>query len=333
MRFEAYSRGLAAGTILAALTACGGGGGDNPADAPVQRLSISETNAAAVSAEAIDAGGAARSSGEALTGVQVSGASAESASTMTALVGALRRARDLQAPAAVVGATVSATDTCTGGGTVTLTGTKANPDVDTAGDNVNFTFNSCVEGGVTLNGSLSAAIVSVNPAQTLEVVDVGANQFTATRLGIGGRLHGTVRVTLDDTDPAKSVVQVGSSSISFNRLVAGNVRATRTLSNYAYLSETTVATGSVAETFSYDASGSFPRLGTYAFSAKTTQPVVTPAGAAVPSSGAGKVTGANGSSVTITVITGGVRLEVDRNGDNVIDAVLTRSWAELDGEL
>ena len=142
-----------------------------------------------------------------------------------------------------------------------------------------------------------------------------------------------MRITLDETSSATTTLTLSGSSLSFDRLVNGAARATRTLSNYNYQLATTLATGTTSQSFSFTASGSFPRFGTVSFAAQTTQPIVTLAGAAHPSSGAGKVTGANGTSVTVTVISTGVRLDVDTNGDGTIDATLTRMWAELDAEL
>ena len=335
MNFKGMGRVITVAAITSVLAACGGGGGGG-SSAPqeqAQRVAITQTNASPVAAEAMDASSAGFVTESAsASGVQVSEAAAP-VSVMSSLATAVRLGLNTTTPSALVGATVTRIGSCTNGGTVTVTATFASQSVVTPGDRADLTFNNCVEGRLTFSGGLSVSFASVNSALTLIVADVAASGFTATASGIGERLNGGMRLTIDGTNSTKAVVAVTGGSFTFDRLVNGIARATRTLSNYNYRIETTTATGSTAETFSFSASGSFARIGTVSFDVQTTQPVVTPSGALHPSSGAGKVTGANGSSVTVTVISTGVRLDIDTNGDSVIDATSTRTWAELSGEL
>ncbi|HJW10629.1 MAG TPA: hypothetical protein VJ598_02520 [Albitalea sp.] len=331
MSIHAMGRVISTAAIASALAACGGGG-DTPAPMP-QPVAITSENAPSVAAEAINAGGAGLAGDPALTGVQVSAASAPPASAMSALAGAVRKGLTATAPAAVVGATFTETVACTNGGSVTLTVNVATPGTVAAGDRVDFSFANCVEGATTSNGGLSLTYASINGAGTLVVADLAASQFTLSTLGIAGRINGSVRMTLDDTDPTKSVVAVAGSSFTFERLLNGNVRATRTLSNYSYRLETATATLTTSETFDYTASGTFPRIGSVSFRALTIQPVVTLAGALHPSAGTAMAIGASGSSLLFTVLSNGLQLDVDSNGDNVIDVTLIRTWAQIDAEL
>jgi hypothetical protein len=182
-----------------------------------------------------------------------------------------------------------------------------------------------------LTGALSVTLVSGNTVKF--VADATASNFTVATAGLGERLNGTLHISFDKSSITHELITITASSLSFDRLLNGSARATRTLSNYNYYVDTTVATGGSSQTFSYTVSGSFPGFGTVSFDAQTTQPIVTPGGATYPTSGAGKVTGANGTSVIVTVISTGVRLDIDTNGDGVIDATLTRTWGELDAAL
>jgi hypothetical protein len=321
MHFEGIGRvGTAVAVASALLVACGGGGGSSGETAQAQRVVITQSNATPVAAEAIDAGGAGSGASGSLTGVQVSSTSAP-VSAMTALANAVQRGLNTTAPSALVGATV--TQACSGGGSITISSSNTQ---------ASLTFNSCVEGGATATGTLSVTLVSGNTA-TQFVADATASNFTITSAGLGERLNGTMRVSFDETSSTHALITITSSSLLFDRLLNGTARATRTLTNYHYDIDTTIATGSSSQTFSYTVSGSFPGFGTVSFDAQTTQPIITLSGAVHPSSGAGKVTGANGTSVTVTVISTGVRLDIDSTGDGVTEATLTRTWAELDAEL
>lgn len=340
MRVERVSRVFAA-TAVVSLAACGGGGGDagSPAPTPVQAVAITETNAPSVAAEAIDAGGAGLG-GDAgsLLGLKTSSktsATSPSPMVLKSLASAVQRSLSTQVRSTASGTTATQTVQCTNGGSATITVTYASADVVTPGDSASMAFSNCVEGNSTTNGSLSFTFVNINSNvdPTLVVVDLTASQLTATVGGIGERINGGVRLTADSTDSTKSVVSVAGDSFSFERLVNGTARASRKLSNYSYRIETGTATGTTSETFAYSASGSFPRFGTVSFEAHTTQAVVTPGNASYPTAGAGKVTGANGTSVTITVVADGVDLGVDSNGDGTVDITLHRTWQQFDAEL
>lgn len=321
MHFEGIGCVMTAVAVASALAACGGGGGGSSSEtAQAQRVVITQSNATPVAAEAIDAGGAGSGASGSVTGVQVSATSAP-VSAMTALANAVQRGLNTTAPSALVGATV--TQACSGGGSITISGSNTQ---------ASLTFNSCVEHGATLTGTLSVTLVSGDSAIQF-VADATASNFTITTAGVGERLNGTLRVSFDETSSTHELTTITSSSLLFDRLLNGTARATRTLSNYNSYIDTTIATGSSSQTFSFTVSGSFRGFGTASFDAQTTQPIVTPGGATHPTSGAGKITGANGTSVAVTVISTGVRLDIDTNGDGVTDATLTRTWDELDAEL
>lgn len=111
------------------------------------------------------------------------------------------------------------------------------------------------------------------------------------------------------------------------------MRAARTMSSYTLDLARTTATGSVAANFNFKCSGTFPNISAVSFDVRTTQAFVAPRGATRPTSGVAKVTGANGSNATITVVSGGVRLDVDTNGDGTVDSTQSLTWAQLEAQL
>ena len=328
---QGMTRAASAATIASLLAACGGGGGDS-ASPPVQRLAITTSNASPAAAEAIDAGDAGTGPSGSVIGVQVS-APSSSVSAMATLASRVRAGLKASAPGGVVGVTASSTAACTGGGTVTTTVTAANSQAASVGDRIDLAFNACVEDGASISGGLSITLVSFNAGATSITADASVSSFTVTVGALAARLNGSMRMSLDESSGTHRLTSVTSPSISFDRLVNGTTRATRTLSNYSFTEDETLADGSTSTTFAYSVSGTFPRFGTVAFDAQTTQAIVVPGGSQFPTAGAGKVTGANGSSVAITVIAGGVKLDVDTDGNGTVDATITRTWAELSGDL
>ncbi|HEX6017834.1 MAG TPA: hypothetical protein VFZ28_07025 [Burkholderiaceae bacterium] len=323
---------------IATLGACGGGGGDGgPATFQQAALvDITSASARAVAAQGMDAAGAGGSGAGFLTvtGVELSAAPAEAASAFAALSDALRLSLRPRRSAALVGVVTTETVACSGGGSVTIAANVADPNVPTAGDSASLSFANCVEDVGTMNGGLSFGFAQIDAAAKYVVADATANQFTVTVAGAGPRLNGAIRLTIDLRDPALEVVRVTSEQFSFDRMLNGNVHATRTLLGFDYASTLTVASLSTSETFSYTLSGSFPRLGEVSMVVATTQPVVTADGALHPTSGAAKITGRDNKSVSITVVPTGLQLDVDTNGDGInTDVQFTATWAEIDGEL
>lgn len=317
---------LATVSIAALLAACGGGGGGAAPITQAPRVQITSENAPDVSAQAIDAGGA----GSVGSFGSVTGSQSAATKTLAAFAGRASK----QALGARALATATKTFACSVGGSFTLTATVANPNAGpAAGDGLTATFNNCQEAFGTANGTLSMTFVQIDSAQTYVIADATLTTFTVSVGNVAERANGSIRLTSDERSATQTITEVSSGGFTFERLVAGQVRATRTLIDYQYRSVETNATGDSSETFSYTATGSFPRLGEVSWQANTTASVVTPGNALHPSSGAGKVTGASGRSVAITVIATGLHLDIDQTGDGVVDVTRDLTWAEVDALL
>jgi hypothetical protein len=338
-RMSAWTAAAAASVLVAG---CGGGGSDAPASGgptPVAapRVTITSANASSVTAEAIAAAGAGDVGPTlaGLLGVEVSG-QARPPAPMAALVSATRRALAWQPPLATVGVTISQTAPCSGGGTLAVSGTVADANRDTAGDRLSVTFSACVEAGERLDGTFALTIAAVNATETSYRLELAATNFGITSGGVGERLNGTLQIALDDTSPTQSLIGVSSASFSVDQLVGNTVRASRTLSDFDYRLALTTATGATSETFTFTASGNFGAIGSspVSFLSATVTPVVTTSASALrPSSGSMRVTGSGGATVLATVISTGLRLAVDANGDGVAEETRDLTWAELDRQL
>jgi hypothetical protein len=331
------SRLLLSGLALALLSACGGGGGggddggNNGGEAP--RIAITAANAPGVAAQAIDASSAGFIGDSlAVTGVQVDVTSRPAALT-SALRTAIAKLRTAKPTAALVGVAFSETLDCTGGGSVTISGEVADLENFSVGDALTLSFAGCREDGSRIDGALAMTLTEVNADASLFAATATARALAATSFGVTERANGSLRLRVDETSATVSRLSIESTRFDVDRLVSGTVRSTRSLIDYDYLGVTTISTGSLAETVSFVASGDFRVIGTVSFSVATTQAVVTDAGDEHPSAGSAVVTGAGGTSVKITVVDGGVRLDVDLDGNGSTDRTLQRSWAELDAEL
>lgn len=321
--FISSARLLAACGLLA-LAACGGGGGDDGPDIPPEaaRVVITDTNAPRVSIEAIQ--GVQLNSDSGTITASDSSATAAGRVVRGALARTLGRSAPLRARPL---ATAQAVETCSGGGTVNVDGT-----LQKAGDSVTLTFSNCAEDGTTLNGSLRFTLVSFNDTGTVFTVDAALTNLRATTGNVVERLDGSMRMTLDDSSPTQSVITLTTPFIATERVVAGDVRASRSL-RALNMQEVLEDAGSVTTTSNFVASGIFPELGEVSFQVQTVQALFTPAQEVHPTSGVLRVTGANNTSALLTIGPDTVEIDVDNNGDGTVDTTLVLPWDEILAEL
>jgi hypothetical protein len=324
--------GLAAAS--AALVAWGGGGDDGASAAPpiAARMTISAATAPPMSAEALQAIGAGSSAAGGVAGqTDPTSAAPKGLLAFKSAARALQRLKVTDRPSQ---ATSARTFSCAGGGTFTVTVTLAGASLQ-AGDTIRIDFSSCVEAGVTTVGGLSMAIVAIGgtDAAPLLTADVLSANFEATIAGVTERTNGTMRITVDQTNPATTLVALSSANITTQRLRSGTVRATRTLANLAVRESLNTATGQTTTTAAFIASGTFPRLAEGSFEVQTPQPIIQDGGAVRPRSGQIRIIGANNASVLATVLATGMQLEIDSDGNGTVDTTRTLTWAEIDAQL
>jgi hypothetical protein len=317
----------------AVLVACGGGGDSGAAAPPVAaRITVSTTTAPPLTAEALQAVNAGSSAAGGVAGQDnPTSVAPKESQAFKAAATALQRLKTIDRRSQ---ATASQTVPCTGGGSFTLTVTAAGVSL-AAGDAIRIDFNTCVEAGVTTVGALSMAIVAVSGTTTAPLItaDVTLANFEAAAAGLAERTNGTMRITIDDTNSANTLVTLSSTTITSQRLRNGVLRATRTLSNLNVRESTNNTTGQSTTTAAFIASGNFPRLGEGSFEVQTLQSIIRNGGALRPSSGQIKILGANNASVLATIVATGMQLDVDSDGNGAIDNTRTLTWAEIDALL
>ena len=211
---------------------------------------------------------------------------------------------------------------CTGGGTITLTGNIANPATLSPNDTITFAYASCVEGDTTTNGQFSMRVSSFSGDPASGVFSFAVTTtFTSLQVTVAGEtatLDGSVSISISAAASTVTTT-VTSSSISVSDGVSS-----QTLRDYS--SVHTLASGS----FTLDVSGSLTSSdfsGTVNFD---TNVLLQGMGDSYAFTGQLLITGANGATIKVIVLDSTfLRLEVDSNGDGVVDATLDVTWDDL----
>ena len=214
---------------------------------------------------------------------------------------------------------------CSGGGTVSI---------EVGDDLLSFksSYNACVEDGATLNGAVSLAPVSVSDDGSLQTFDATLTTLSAAVGNTAAKLNGSLRVTLDTSTAGQRKGSFTSSTLSFEQSSGGQVQVTSTLSNAQFTDIRTDA-GQLTDTFSFNSSGTLAALGTVAYKAETVTALVTPAGAADPTSGQVKVTVNGKGVILLTAEATRVRVQADLEGDGVFEVDRSDTWSNLSGGL
>ncbi|MBA2409048.1 MAG: hypothetical protein H0V62_04490 [Gammaproteobacteria bacterium] len=152
---------LSAGLVAA----CGGGGGDGGSETSVRApLAINASNGTRLSKEVVAGAEVVNGSGDAVVfsaGRAPGRGEFRGVRTLTYGLVLDQLNAGVSTNAAITTA-ATVTENCAGGGTQTIVGTdKNNNGIVDAGDTASFTYNNCVDAGVTLNGALGLEVISL----------------------------------------------------------------------------------------------------------------------------------------------------------------------------
>jgi hypothetical protein len=324
---------LAAAGCVLALSACGGGGGNPGTGTPPVQASTLSTITAADAPKAASNGYAAgyvisqssSSLANVVTGVSVA---APGVGAVTPVLDLVKQAYGRQGANLLTGVTVS--ESCSGGGTVTIDATLRNQATLSNGDTLTMTALNCVESGTTMNGALSITVSGVsgdviNSTTGAVTLDTRFNNFKVASGSTADTLNGDMKIGFTATSAADATVAISGASLLATEQRSGATVATWTLTAYSVAANVHGATLSSAASFSV--AGNANGLGQFAYTVKNLQPFVgTTTG--VPTSGSLIVNGA-GSSVTATIVPNGVRVDYSAKGDGVVTQTSTLSWTDF----
>lgn len=159
------------------LAACGGGGGGGGSAQPTVNGSVSATDYEVVANGVVDTLTATFAASEVAGSYSVGGASQPSNDAIVSLVrqGVARlRAGERAQPLAIASETVA----CSSGGSLAVTVSYKDPNTVSAGDYVDFQAQSCVEGGVRVDGGMRLTVTSVT--QQSFKAQLSARNFSVT---------------------------------------------------------------------------------------------------------------------------------------------------------
>ena len=217
-------------------------------------------------------------------------------------------------------------------GTANVSGEVADPTGSiTTGDRVSADFGNCdFGGGVVLSGGWDFVIGSFMPADLFEnpltsqfqmTLTITFRDLSVTESGETYSANGDVSTTIDTSD-----LQMSTVSVSGDRLTLTDGARVESLFDYTTSVSTEEATGNYVLSVSGTLESSL-------FSGSVAYSTPTPfRGMAFfdPDSGVLQIDGANGTSVTLTVLNNvDVQIDVHTDNDNVLDDTLFMSWDEL----
>jgi hypothetical protein len=182
---------------------------------------------------------------------------------------------------------------------------------------------NCIEGGTTMNGSLSVTVT--NSTNSSMALDSRFSNFKIANGSSAETLDGDMKFSLASTSGSSGTYAISGVSLQATEQQSGATVATLTLAPYSVTGTVNSAGGTEAANFSV--SGNVNGLGAFAYTVKNLQPFVN-ANGSMPTSGSMIVSG-SASSVTATVVPNGVRVDYSAKGDGVVTQTSTLSWSDF----
>jgi hypothetical protein len=305
----------------------GGSSGSMPAIEPPAAtgptLAITSDNGENVASAVIIAIGISFDLGD-ITGDEIAVQAAGSPVTVPGAAGATNLYAKL------VPAYAQAIESCANGGTVDITATVANPNAPTVGDRIVAVFDNCDDNeGSILSGTVDLTIAAIQGDILTDVfllaLDVVLTDIVMIERTDTVTANGQFLLTLDNLDFPVLALSLAGDELQFG--AAGEII---TLTNFDHSLQVDI--GVIPDTKLAEVLGRLDSQSLGGTIDYDTPIPVQAIGDNDPHSGQILVTGANDSSVLINIFDSTrVTLEIDSNGDGVIDEYVDTTWAALSG--
>jgi hypothetical protein len=315
--------------LSAGMAACGGGGGGGVAATPAALVSIDEDNAETIAREVLSVGVDSADLGVSTGGSGILAADGGASALAVHLAGRRTIQAAGQVQASAIGDAESEFD-CLVSGTLSLSEDLDDPDTLQSGDEVTAVFDACDDGeGAVYDGQLRIEVQSFT-GDLFEGLYRLDSRFVMTDLaitknGITETGNGTLNVDMDLRIAGLETYDIESTLFTLTSgATTWIVRDLVSFFEDDYRDEEWRVT--------LDESGS---LESSSFAGRvdygTTTPFVSVDGG-YPRAGVLRIDGANGTSVLVTVLDEEeLQLEIDRNGDEVVDETLLLNWEDIPG--
>lgn len=326
------------GAVLA-LAGCGGGGGDSSTASGTSpsagALVITTANADDVASEVMTASNDTIGVGDAgssvVTGVVVSNPNdgTDVLSIARTQVEWLQQIQPQLLSSQMAGVITTNTMNCTPSGTADVQWDDADSDgILSGGDSFSVDFNNCVIEGATYNGTFSMTINSLTgDPSAVAPWSLGAtfsfNQMSFVEGSESGSINGDFTFSISSSNGIQLAVAVTADSLT---AVYNGDQATLSSLNIQYTEQ------SAGGSFSMTMSGTLQSdalNGTVSF-----QTIQAFTGTDIvnnwPTSGKLEITGADNASVLLIALGGDyVELQVDEDGDAILEATVSTTWTQL----
>ena len=330
-RFRHHVTGMVLAIGLAVTTAsCGGGSNGTivppppppPPAGPTAAITVA--NGHDVASVVFLAVGASFNLGD-ITGGQVN---PQASGAMTALMGPIDIGGLLGKPNA---GSVQKVENCANGGTADVTAVLADPNTLTIGDRITAVFDSCDDNdGYVISGEMELTVTAIEGdfmstafllGFDVLMTDISVSQGAETVI-----TNGDFNLTMDNLAFPVISLTLAGGELQFG--VAGTVY---TVTDFDHFLEANL--GLTPQTMLAEVVG---RLGSAVLGGTVdyeTTTAIQGSGDNDPYTGEILVTGANDSAVRIVIIDSAhISLEIDENGDGVVDAYVDTTWAALNGQ-
>jgi len=316
---------------------CGGGSGGGSNPAIMSPVAITVDNAKDVAGTAVmsvaSTGGIGEGTSTILTSVDITKKSGVKTMNSSNAFGfkhfiyrQLERARAEGIVNQTLGVlTISLTETCVDGGSLTFNGNIAVQGKLSNGDAFSLSADRCSESGSIANGNLDVTINSISgdllsPPYTLSIsIKLSSLSITDNSGTFTG--SGDMTITESKVDNINTTTKITGNSFAFS-----DASGTSTLSNYQ-LSLTDNA-NTLAYTFDIAGTVSSALVGGTVDCQTLT--IFEGVGDLDPDRGVMKCSGSGGSSEMITAVdNANVRLDIDSDGDGIIDSTINTTWAAI----
>lgn len=323
--------GLMLGSLACLAAGCSGGGGSEGSSTIVSPpAEITTANApiiaGAVTQAAVEGGDVGEFAGFAGGGAIVGG----SADPVFAKIGNVQSSqfqslRERVSTGELQAAIPPETTDCAVSGTVTVSGDIANPLTLTGGDTFTLVFDACDDGAGIVDGtyamritSFSGDLLSGDFSMSIAVTLTG---FDLTADGQTVSVNGDISVSMTSSASPTQTVTMTSASLSVS-----DGTDSHTLTSYSavqsvdqFTSAYTLEVSGTLSSTAFDGSVTF-----------VTSVELVGDGTGFAFSGEIRVTGAQSATIEIIVLDGDlIRLDIDLDGDGIIDEIVDTSWAEL----
>ena len=328
--------------FVVSLIGCGGGGGGDGGGTvaiPTDPVNITAANAVDVASATLSAVDILSGfNADSIIGIaSVAGTDTSSASVRLELAdilsAQLKRLQALvpQAGAAVTIAVAIPPETfdCLVSGTLTVSGDIADPTLSTltAGDVITGTFTNCDDGdGLVMSGTVTITIQTFTgdlfvPPYSL-TASFSLTNLSFTQAGETLTLNGTATLAESTQDDIFFTSTLSGTSLSFT----DSTGDAGTLTNF--ISEGTDDLNTLEYTL--DGSGTVATVGLAGSVQYATTTTFRGSGDNYPFEGVLVVTGADNSTETVTAVDSiNITIEVDENGDGIIDQRINTTWDAL----